>query len=342
MRIGLTFDSRTDISACHDLPDDFQEEFDSPRTIEAIAAVLRDLGHEVELLGDGREMIERLLDAPPEFVFNLAEGQGIGRAREARVPAVLEMLDIPYSGSDPLTLAVTLDKDCAKRIVHSAGIAVPTGVVVGPERLVPEAISEVELHFPVIVKPAWEGSSKGIREKSLVDDPVTLAGVIEDMRRDYRQPVLVEEYIEGDELTVGVLGNNPAKLIGIMKVLPEFPTERFVYSLEVKRDFERQVRYECPARLSNADTASVAAAALEAFAVLGCRDVSRVDFRLRDGVPYFLEVNPLPGLNPYSGDIVIMSKLAGWKYEELIAAILESAVARCHGARRIAANAACS
>src|SRR5437870_5536517 len=132
MRIGITYDLKEERPAGAGLPDDFQEEFDSPTTIEAIASVLRGLGHNVELLGDGRELLERLLARPPEFVFNIAEGQGISRSREARVPAVLEMLGIPYTGSDPLTCAVTLDKDCAKRLVASAGVLVPAGVVLEP------------------------------------------------------------------------------------------------------------------------------------------------------------------------------------------------------------------
>src|SRR6266849_4917272 len=119
MRIGITYDLKADVPASPELPDDFQEEFDSPVTIEAIAAVLRGLRHEVEKLGDGRELLQRLLTDPPDFVFNIAEGQGVGRSREARVPAVLEVLGIPYTGSDPFTLAFTLDKDCARRIVTS-------------------------------------------------------------------------------------------------------------------------------------------------------------------------------------------------------------------------------
>src|SRR5262249_2735175 len=144
------------------LPDDFQEEFDSPATIAALTAVLQGLGHVVEQLGDGRELLERLLAHPPDLVFNIAEGQGIGRSREARVPAVLEMLGIPYTGSDPLTLAVTLDKDCAKRLVQSASVAVPRGAVVHPGEDARAAVKDVGLPFPLLVKPAWEGSSKGI------------------------------------------------------------------------------------------------------------------------------------------------------------------------------------
>src|SRR6266481_6202665 len=154
MRIGITYDLKVDrVGEDPDgqFPDDLQEEFDSPQTIESSATALRDLGHEVEMLGNGRELLERLLADPPDFVFNMAEGQGVSRSREARVPAVLEMLGIPFTGSDPLTLAATLDKDCAKRLVQAAGVAAPRGVVVENER--PKV--EDSLPFPVIVKPAW-------------------------------------------------------------------------------------------------------------------------------------------------------------------------------------------
>jgi D-alanine-D-alanine ligase len=332
MRIGITYDLKCDgaPAGClpDDLPDDFQEEFDSPVTIEAITRGLRGLGHEVILLGDGREMIERLLADPPDFVFNFAEGQGIGRSREARVPAVLEMLGIPYSGSDPLTLAVTLDKDCAKRLVQSAGGAVPQGYVLALEDDVAAVAARQPIPYPLIVKPAWEGSSKGIRRKCLVQRPEDLAEAVESLRRDHRQPILVEEFVAGDELTVGMVGNDPPRIIGIMRVLPQQATAHFVYSLEVKRDYRRQVRYECPARLPAGVLDSVAEAARLAHRALGCRDVARIDFRLRDGVPYFLEVNPLPGLNPESSDLVILAQLAGWRYEQLIEAILQAALDR--------------
>src|SRR5262249_43142701 len=131
MNIGITYDLKSADAAPH-LPDDHQEEFDSLHTIDAIARELRALGHQVTKLGDGREFLEKVLATPPDFVFNFAEGTGVSRSREARVPAALEMLGIPYTGSDPLTLAVTLDKDCAKRLVHSAGVHVPPSVVIGP------------------------------------------------------------------------------------------------------------------------------------------------------------------------------------------------------------------
>lgn len=330
MRIGLTYDLKGDTEVAAHLPDDLHEEFDSPVTIEAIASVLRDMGHQVELLGDGRGLLRRLLERPPDFVFNFAEGQGVSRSREARVPAVLEMLGIPYSGSDPLTLAVTLDKDCAKRLVASAGVAVPAGALLDAASLNRGSSERLagSLRYPVIVKPAWEGSSKGIRGKCVVDRPTELPEAVASLSRGYEQPVLVEEFIAGEELTVGVVGNAPPDIIGIMRVVPRRANERFVYSLEVKRDYLQRVDYEVPARLTPQDTEAVRRAALAAYQVLGCRDVSRVDFRLRDGVPYFLEVNPLPGLNPESSDLVILARLAGWSYRQLVERIVQAAFAR--------------
>jgi D-alanine-D-alanine ligase len=328
MRIGLTFDLKSETPDAEGLPDDAQEEFDSPTTIEAIAAVLRDSGHEVILLGDGRELLHRLLDDPPAFVFNFAEGQGVGRCREARVPAVLEMLGIPYSGSDPLTMAATLDKACAKRIVQSAGVTVPRGTTwqTGDDL---GAIAELEsLPYTAIVKPAWEGSSKGIRGRCVVDTTDDLLAAVRAQQQAYGQSILVEEYIEGEELTVAVLGNAPPSVLGVMRVLPRQREERFVYSLEVKRDWRRLVSYETPARLSSADQKAVEAAALKAYQVLGCRDVARIDFRLRAGIPYFLEVNPLPGLNPESSDLVLLANGLGLGYEQLIATILNHALQR--------------
>ncbi len=329
MEIGITYDLKVDLAARTDLPDDFQEEFDSPATVEAIAQVLRGLGHQVIKLGDGRELLERLLTDPPEFVFNFAEGQGIGRCREARVPAVLEMLGIPYTGSDPLTLAATLDKDVALRLVQSAGVVVPWGCIWEPG----ESLDEIETYrylprSPVIVKPAWEGSSKGIRGKCVVDTPQELIAAIEDLRRGYQQPVLMEEFIAGDELTVGVIGNDPPRVIGVMRVLPQQTEERFVYSLEVKRDWQRRVRYECPAQLPPRRLEVIEKAAVTSFRALGCRDVARIDFRLREGTPYFLEANPLPGLNPDTSDLVILARGMGWTYEQLIGSILREALER--------------
>jgi D-alanine-D-alanine ligase len=326
MKIGITFDLRT--SAKAGAPDDADEEFDSPHTIEAIAGVLRGRGHEVVLLGDGREFLEKVLAERPEFVFNFAEGHGISRSREARVPAVLELLGIPYTGSDPFTMAVTLDKQCAKKLVSLAGVAIPRGFAL-PADAPAEIVPVEQLAFPLVIKPAWEGSSKGIRDKCLVRDPAAVPDVVNELRRDHPQTILLEEYIDGVEVTVGMLGNDPPQVLGVMSVEPNQASEHFIYSLEIKRDYRRLVTYRCPAQLPPEVLHAVETSARTVFHELGCRDVSRIDFRVRGDIPYFLEVNPLPGLNPDDSDLVIMAQLLGWSYERLVCAIVDAALARC-------------
>src|SRR5262245_55488885 len=336
MKIGITFNLKDSAPSPAGAPDDLFEEFDEPETIRAIAAVIRGLGHEVVELGDGEPMLRRLLAEKPDFVFNFAEGQGIGRSREARVPAVLEMLGIPYSGSDPLALAAALDKDVTRRLVESAGVGVPDGFTVAFEDehidSVPDELAGAwerqGLALPVIAKPVCEGSSKGIRSRCLIAKPEEFAPTVVQLWNDYRQPVLVEEFVAGDEVTVGVIGNSPPRVFGVMRITPVKPTEHFVYSLEVKRDFRRQVRYECPAKLPPEVTQAIEEAALAAFDALGCRDVARVDFRMRDGEPVFLEINPLPGLNPSSSDLVIMAGLLKVSHAELVGMIVTEALKR--------------
>lgn len=328
MKIGITYDLKSSGPLDPALPDDAQEEFDSPLTIEALAAVLRGLGHHVVLLGDGREFLEKVLAEKPDFVFNFAEGTGVSRSREARVPAVLEMLGIPFTGSDPLTMAVTLDKDCAKTIVAAAGVAVPDSILLRPEDPITRVGQGKRPRFPVVIKPAWEGSSKGIRSKCLVESLADATKVIGELWRSHKQPLLIEEYIEGDEITVGMLGNDPPQILGVMRTVPKFKVDRFIYSLEIKRDFRRLVEYQCPPPMPPAVIERIEKAAIESYKVLGCRDVARIDFRVRDGVPYFLEVNPLPGLHPDDSDLVIMAKLVGWTYQRLVETIVDAALRR--------------
>jgi D-alanine-D-alanine ligase len=332
VRLGFTFNVRTANRANSPnigLAGDAEEEFDSPETIEEIAGALRSLGHEVELLGDGEPLLRRLLSGPrPDLVFNMAEGSGIARSREARVPALLEMLGIPFTGSDPLTLAAALDKPMAKTIVAAAGVAVPRGVVVEPGEGSGFRVQGSGLKPPLIAKPAFEGSSKGVLRKCLIENHAQIECIVAELQGAYKQPILVEEFIEGDELTVGVLGNLPPQVIGLLRIVPKHQRQRFVYSLEVKRDWEDQVRYECPAQIPSADAAAVEQAALSAYQSLGCLDIARIDFRLRDGVPYFIEANPLPGLSPTTGDIVILARCMGIEHRELLRRILNSATQR--------------
>ena len=325
MKIGIAFDlAPTDPALRSEGPDDRFEEFDKPETVEAIAQVIRGEGHEVVLLGDGREFLIRILDDPPDFVFNIAEGEGVGRSREARVPAALEMLGIPYSGSDPLTLAASLDKDMAKTLVKARGVKVPLGTVWPAHNLY-----EMGLKMPVIIKPAFEGSSKGIRGHCLVEDFWEIIPYARRCSETYGQQVIIEEFIEGDEVTVGILSRLPYGIeTHAMRILPSETKERFIYSLEVKRDWKNQVRYETPAHLEPEDFERIRSAAIEAYEALGCRDFARIDFRVREGVPYFIEANPLPGLAPGTSDLVILAEGHGIGYSDLIRRILHASLTR--------------
>ena len=329
MKIGLTYDLKDDIEAKgQDFPEDALEEYDSLKVIRAISAALRSLGHSTVRLGGGRKFLANVTSKRVDLVFNIAEGRGSLRSREAQVPAVLEMLGIPYTGSDPLTLALTLDKPLAKQMAREAGVATPAWLLIESAAQL-KNLKDKDIPLPAFVKPAFEGSSKGIRLNSRADTAARARKITLDLLKQYSQPVLIEQYIEGDEVTVGVTGNTPPSIIGIMRVVPRKKFKTFVYSLEVKRDYLNLVDYECPAKLPKNVMKRIAESSLKAYRALGCRDISRVDFRIgRDGIPYFLEVNPLPGLNPVSGDIVIMSGKMGWTYEKLIGSIVNAAAAR--------------
>jgi D-alanine-D-alanine ligase len=315
-------------------PEDALEEYDSPETVAALAAVIESLGYAVIKLGGGREFIGNALREKVDLAFNIAEGLGNYRSREAQVPAILEMLDIPYSGSDPQCLAICLDKPLTKKLVAMAGIPTPKWRVIANSQQLKET-TWADFPFPVFVKPAHEGSSMGISTGSKIEVASQLVEAVAKMLERYHQPIMAEEFISGDDITVGIVGNSPPKVVGIMRVLPQQSGPQFVYSLEMKRDWERLVEYECPAKLGERVLKKIEDYSLKAFHVLGCRDFARIDFKLGPGVePYFLEINPLPGLNPKSGDLPIMARKMGWTYEGLISAVLNAAMERCPQCRR--------
>jgi D-alanine-D-alanine ligase len=323
----LSYDLKQEVGLEEAGPEDALEEYDSPQTVELIAAAFEAEGNLVVRLGGGREFLNNILSQNVDIVFNIAEGRGTYRSREAQVPSVLEMLNIPYTGSDPQCLAICLDKPLTKKIVAGGGVYTPNWRLISDKKEL-DAISWDGFSFPAIIKPAYEGTSKGIRRSSLVHSPKQAPEIVAGVLECYRQPVLVEEYIAGDEVTVGIIGNLPPRILGIMRLIPKKGDEHFVYSLEVKRDWENLVNYECPARLENNTLDRITESSLRAFQVLGCRDFARLDFRVSpEGIPYFLEVNPLPGLGGYS-DLVIIARRQGWNYEALIRAILGAALER--------------
>ena len=332
MRIGLSYDLKDKVPRPQGKPEDALEEYDSLETVDAIAKAIEAQHHSVVKLGGGREFLSNVLGQRVDLVFNIAEGLGNYRGREAQVPSVLEMLGVPYSGSDPLCLAVSLEKPLAKRLVSFSGVATPRWQVVGDTKQLKE-VEWGQFPLPAFAKPAHEGSSKGIRITSRLENSPQIVEAVTGLLEYYQQPVMVEEFISGEEVTVGVIGNSPPKVVGIMRVVPRKKTDYFVYSLEVKRDWESLLTYECPALLGKGVLQDIADSSLKAYEALGCRDFARMDFRIGpDGTPYFLEINPLPGLNPKSGDLPIMAGKMGWTYEALISAVLNAALQRYSGA----------
>ncbi len=328
MKIGLSYDLKQAVSPEQDQPEDALEEYDSQETVEAITKAIKAQGHSVVRLGGGRKFIVNILLEDIDLAFNIAEGLGNHRSREAQVPSILEMLDIHYSGSDPQCLAICLDKPLSKKLVALAGVCTPRWHVINSEEDLHQ-IDWDDFPFPAFIKPAHEGSSKGIRLSSRVDNMKKMTEVATVLLERYQQPVMVEEFIAGSEVTVGVVGNHPPKVLGIMRILPKKSGDYFVYSLDVKREWESLVDYECPAQVAGSILRDITDSSLMVFEALGCRDIARIDFRLNsNGKPCFLEINPLPGLNPHSGDLPIMASKMGWTYEALISAILTAALER--------------
>jgi len=331
MRVGITYNLRKDFPLTGGEPIDALEEFDSEETIDAIGQVLQNEGHEVVKLGGDRELIDRLRRSPVDLVFNIAEGLG-GRNREAHIPALLEFLGIPHTGSDPLTLSLTLDKSIAKKVLVSEGISTPRFKKI--ERL--QDIEELTLPYPLIVKLCHEGSSKGIRLDSRVKDLLSLREKARWLLETYRSPVLLEEFIQGPEFTVGILekkgdkGNENPFVLGVMQIeIQGIPAGEAIYSLEIKREWKEKVKYLCPPPIDVSLLRRIEEVALRSYRALECRDVSRVDIRVGpDGEPYFLEINPLPGLSPTYGDLPIMARRMGWTYDQLVLAIFHNALRR--------------
>ncbi|MFZ5830806.1 MAG: D-alanine--D-alanine ligase family protein [Planctomycetota bacterium] len=325
MLIGLTYDLRSDYLALGYSQEEVAE-FDCPETIEGIENALRAAGHETDRIGHGRCLVERLVAGDRwDLVFNIAEGLH-GIAREAQVPAILDLYQVPYTFSDPVVLGVCLQKGLAKALVRQAGVPTPDFAVV-------EALDDVEqiaLDPPLFAKPVAEGTSKGISAASLIGNRASLSGVCEDLLARFRQPVLVESFLPGREFTVGLVGTGPkAEVIGAMEVILLEQAEAGSYSYANKAQWEGRVAYRLADPSSDREACEAAELALKSWRALGCRDGGRVDVRSNaTGQPQFVEVNPLPGLNPTYSDLPLLSYRAGWNYEQLIARIVESAIER--------------
>lgn len=310
---------------------DYCSEYDSEKTVLSIAEAIKKGGHEVSLVDAREDLFAYFKNHRTDMVFNIAEGNGT-RLRESEVPAILDMLDIPYTGSGVMTMAIALNKALTKNIMRSDRIITPNFqlFVKGTERL------ESSLKFPLIVKPNREGSAKGILSSSVVNNESRLYEEINKVVKIYRQEALVEEFIEGKELTVGILENGKVTILPILEI--DFSScqnsGEYFYSWRMKeyqgdKELGLVPTFHCPARLDKQVENKVREVALRTHHALGCFDISRTDIRLsKDNVPFVLEINPLPGLSPRESNFPLMAYAAGLNYEDLIGAILLSASER--------------
>lgn len=322
MRLGFVYDLRDDYLA-EGYSEEAVAEFDTPATIDAIAAGLAAIGCGVTRVGSGRALAARLAAGERfDLVFSIAEGLE-GRSREAQVPALCELFDQPYVFSDPLTMAATLDKATAKTLVAASGVPTAAFAVL---RNAADALS-VNLPFPLFVKPLAEGTGKGVDAASQVQDADELQAVAARLIERYAQPAIAEPFLPGREFTVGIVGNgDDARVIGVAEIRVRAGAADPVYGLANKEICEQTVEY----LLANDEVAMRAAScALRAYRALDCRDAGRIDFRCdAAGQPMFLEANPIAGLHPSHSDLPICASLAGRSYHWLLAEIVGEAAKR--------------
>ncbi|MGE4485895.1 MAG: ATP-grasp domain-containing protein [Oscillospiraceae bacterium] len=310
-----------------DIPD-AEAEYDNIETVYAIKNSLEVRGLKTVLVEADRDFTEKLRGSKIDIAFNIAEGIN-GRGREAQVPAILDMLGIPFTGSDATTLCIALDKALTKRVLSTYRIRTPKSALISKDG----RRGAARLIYPVIVKPNAEGSSKGIFGHSVVESAEELDALVRRNIGIYGGEMLAEEYISGREFTVGILGNGgEAKVFPPMEIIYKRDTQGHyrVYSYDVKQNYKEYVLYECPAKLDKKVNDEIISAAKKIFSVLGCRDFTRIDFRISNaGIPYFIEINPLPGLAPGYSDYPMLAEFCGVSYDELVYGVLSAAAARC-------------
>ncbi len=347
MRVALLANLKKNAPLVPGMSSDIWDDLDSEKTIQAIMAALASRGHDVSFLEGDASLMDSVRELKPDICFNICEGH-FGDSREAQVPAVLEMLRIPYTGSKVLTLALTLDKPMTKRVLAYHNL--PTPPFQTFERT--DEPLDPDMRFPLFLKPSREGTGMGVSADSIVTNEEQLRQQLRRLFDRYDQPILVERFIEGREVTVGVVGNLTSPVAWrlpeneaaprISRGLHFFPPlevdmsrypaeERGVYTSRIKVDLADEFHYICPAPLDASLVDELNWLTAATFRVTGCLDVARVDFRLdrHDGNrPYILEINPLPGLNPGYSDLCIEALADGWTYEELVNRILDEALER--------------
>lgn len=345
-RVALLANLKKNAPVTAGMSRDHWDDLDSESTVEAITEAIRAGGHVCEFLEGDASLIDTIRSFKPDICFNICEGH-FGDAREAQIPALLEMLRIPYTGSKVLALSLSLDKPMTKRVLTYHELPTPPFQVFERED---DVLSE-EMSFPMFVKPSREGTGMGVSERSIVNNEAELFEQVAYVLSNYRQPALVERYIEGREITVGVVGNliRPAArrlpdddeatyILAGLRFLPPmevdlkpFTETDMVYSNRLKVALAAELNYLAPAPIDPALIEELNWYTAAVFRVIGALDVSRVDFRLdiHDNLkPYILEINPLPGLAPKISDLVIEAEAAGISHAELVNMILNAALKR--------------
>ena len=322
--IGITYDLKGDWKRADNDPEDINAEFDKLETLQRIITALENGGHRVEKIGNVDKLLKQIDDLSVDIVFNVCEGRS-GRNRESQVPVLLEMKGIPYVGGDGLTLAMTLDKIIAKKLFISENIPTPRFFEV---KNVGDITKLKTIDFPLIVKTRHEGSSKGISQKSRVEDMDALKRQVALINTAYDQPALVEEFIRGTEFTVAVLGNEEPQAMPVVQISIDGKVQLGDEFYTHERISSDKLQYICPAEISNELRKKIQDMAVRVYNCVECRDFGRVDFRVNEqGDLYVLEINPLPSLDVL--DVFnIFPNVMGSDYDGVINQVVDFALQR--------------
>jgi D-alanine-D-alanine ligase len=322
LKIGITYDLRDDyLKEGYGLEE--TAEFDLLDTIEAIEKVILDNGFQVDRIGNIKALTRRLAAGNRwDLVFNIAEGM-YGFGREAQIPALLDAYDIPYTFADPLGHALSLHKGMTKHVLRDLGIPTPDFAVVSNQK----DIGKVNLPYPLFAKPVAEGTGKGITAASKITNSKNLQKACKHLLKTFKQPVLIETYLPGREFTVGIIGTGrDAKALGTLEVILRPNAEKNAYSYENKEHYEKLVEYVL---VTDDEAQKAMEISLMAWRSLDLKDAGRIDLRSDAyGVPNFMEVNSLAGLNPIRSDLPILCSKTGMSYHKLITSIIQSALKR--------------
>lgn len=322
--VGLTFDLKTDYEFKAGDPPDANAEFDHPDTINVIADAIKSQGFRVQKIGNVSNLLEKINNLNVDIVFNISEGIS-GRNRESQVPLLLEMAGVPYVGADALTLALTLDKIMAKKVFIADGIPTPKFLEI---KSIDSLMDSDHLKYPLIVKPRFEGSSKGLNENSRVENMEDLKKQAEYIITTYKQPALIEEFISGQEFTVALIGNDELEVMPVVQIKIDGRLKLNDKFYTFARITSNRLEYVCPAHISQELNKKLIELAKKTYNAVECRDFGRVDFRVdKENNPYVLEINPLPSLS-VEDVFSLLAKQINVPYEQLIGKILKSALKR--------------